>query len=466
MSSLVLITRLQSAKQLIKQWDWKLFLLIFLYMALPQFYRSYSVYLIGNAIPDTNALATVAQWQFVDLLLEVVQETFVLAIFFFVGKGMQSKQGPASQIKTSLTTILLFSIVLAAVLFSLSSNFVAIIGTPETIRATTSTFLKIKTAGIPIFLLSAACVIIVETVNRKKLILTLAILQVIYRFILDSLFYGGYSFSLNMGVLGVAWSDILSSLALLITALVLIRRIAWEKLKNWRSLFSFEDWKSYLRVGVWSGLDSLVRNVAYFFMIVRLLNLLGENHIGGYYLAMHIFWSFLLVPILALSESSKVLIANNSTNIVKVRSLWYSSLIIGGLVLLLWLLLLPFWRSFAGLLNSNVEVVNFSTTAMAILIVPYILFALNNVTDSIFYGVGKTQYQAYQAIITNGTVYVVAFVAYLTRLWEPTFTSILILFGIGILVDSILTIYYALRVLYNKNIGLKSGLSMEPVERG
>jgi hypothetical protein len=62
-------------------------------MALPRFYRSYSVYLIGNAIPDTNALATVAQWQFIELLLEVVQETFVLAIFFFVGRGMQRSEG-------------------------------------------------------------------------------------------------------------------------------------------------------------------------------------------------------------------------------------------------------------------------------------------------------------------------------------------------------------------------------------
>jgi Na+-driven multidrug efflux pump len=175
-------------KVLLRQWDWGLFLLIFLYMALPQFYRSYSVYLIGNAIPDTNALATIAQWQFVDLLLEVVQETFVLAIFFFVGKGLQSKQGPGSPIRTSLTMIFLFSIVLAVTLFSLSSHFVSIIGTPETIRETTSTFLKIKTAGIPIFLLSAASVIIVETVNRKKLILTLAILQVVYRFVLDSFF--------------------------------------------------------------------------------------------------------------------------------------------------------------------------------------------------------------------------------------------------------------------------------------
>jgi hypothetical protein len=57
---------------------------------------------------------------------------------------------------------------------------------------------------------------------------------------------------------------------------------------------------------------------------------------------------------------------------------------------------------------------------------------------------------AYQAIITNGTVYVLAFIAYLSGLWTPTFTSILILFSIGIIVDSILTVFYALRVLYPK----------------
>ncbi len=85
---------------------------------------------------------------------------------------------------------------------------------------------------------------------------------------------------------------------------------------------------------------------------------------------------------------------------------------------------------------------------MSILIIPYMLLALNLVTDSIFYGVGKTRYMAYQAIITNGTVYVIAFIAYILGYWSPTFNSILIIFGIGILVDSILTVYYALRVLY------------------
>ena len=435
-------------KNLLKQWDWGLFVLILLYMALPRFYSSYSVYLIGHAIPDTNALATVAQWQFIELLLEVVQETFVLAIFFFIGRGMQRSEGPGPPIRTSLTSILLFSSALAVILFLLSDNFVSIIGTPESIRETTSQFLRIKTATIPLFLLSAASVIIVETVNRKRYILTLAILHVVYRFIFDSLFYGGYSFSLDFGVLGVAWSDAATSLCLFATTLILLRSILFDKVRNLTSFFTLKDWKTYFRVGGWSGLDSLVRNVAYFFMIVRLLNLLGENSIGGYYLAMHIIWSFLLVPILALSESTKVLIANHSADIFKARQIWYSALVIGGIIVLLWLIFLPFWGNFAGFLNSNPDIVDYSRKAMVILIIPYILLALNLVTDSIFYGVGKTQYQAYQAIITNGTVYVVAFVAYLTNLWTPTFDSILILFGIGIVVDSILTVYYAFRVLF------------------
>lgn len=448
MSKRIFKNGVRTGKELLGQWDWGLFALIFLYMALPRFYRSYSVYLIGNAIPDTNALATVAQWQFIELLLEVVQETFVLAIFFFVGRGMQRTEGPGPPIRTVLTSILIFSSILAAILFLLSDNFVAIIGTPESIQGITSQFLKIKTATIPLFLLSMASVIIVETVNRKRFILALAILQVIYQFILDSLFYGGYPFSLNIGVLGVAYSDATASLCLFITTLILLRSILFDKVKRLVSFFTLRDWKIYIRVGSWSGLDSLVRNVAYFFMIIRLLNLLGKNSIGGYYLAMHIIWSFLLVPILALSESTKVLIANHSADIYRVRQIWYSALVIGGIIILLWLIFLPFWGNFAGFLNSNNDIVYFSEKAMVILIVPYILLALNLVTDSIFYGVGKTQYQAYQAIITNGTVYVVAFLAYLTGSWTPTFNSILILFGIGILIDSLLTVYYAFQVLF------------------
>jgi Na+-driven multidrug efflux pump len=446
----IFICLCKTISQLMHEWDWGLFFLIFLYMALPQFYRSYSMYLIGNAIPDTNALATVAQYQFIDLLLEVVQETFVLAIFFFVGKGLQNREGPGSPIRTSLTLILAVSVVLSAVLLPLSPNFVSIMGTPQAIQETTSAFLKIKTAAIPIFLLSSASIVIVETINRKRLILILAVAQVIYRFVLDSLFYGGYSFSLNAGVLGVAWADVLSSMALLVTALILIWHPITDEMANWRNLFSLKDWKTYLRIGSWSGLDSLVRNLAYFYLIIRLLNFLGENTVGGYYLAMHIFWSFLLVPFLALSESSKVLIANHSENLFQVRRIWLASMLVGSMILVIWASLLPLWRGFAGILNSNTEMVDISVQVMTLLIAPYMFFALNNTTDAIFYGLGQTKYIAYQNIITNVLVYGGAFIAYLTGFWIPTFTSILVLFTSGIIVDSLLTAYYAWTLMWPK----------------
>ncbi|HSW57335.1 MAG TPA: hypothetical protein VLH15_02945, partial [Dehalococcoidales bacterium] len=108
-----------------------------------------------------------------------------------------------------------------------------------------------------------------------------------------------------------------------------------------------------------------------------------------------------------------------------------------------WAALLPLWRSFAGVLNPNVEVVDISVQAMSLLIVPYMLFVLNHTTDAIFFGLGKTKYVAFQNVITNGVVYGGAFIAYLTGYWNPTFSSIMILFGIGIGVDSVLTAYYA-----------------------
>ena len=433
---------------LLKRWDWGLFGLIFLYMALPQFYRSYSVYLIGNAIPDTSALVTVAQWQFIELILEVVQETFVLAIFFFVGKSIQENQSPGYPIRTAYTVIFLFGSLFALVLFGLSGQFVDIIGTPESLQTATSQFLKIKALSIPIVLLSAASVVMVETINRKRLILAMAFLTVLYRGILDSLFYGGYPFSLDLGVLGVAWSDTLAALALLLTLAFFVRPMVLETTRSWLSIFSLRDWRTYLKVGFGSGLDSLVRNIAYFFMIVRLINLLGENAIGGYFLAMHIFWSFLLVPVLALSESAKVLMANSSNDLARMRALWFSSVAIGGAILVVWLALVPFWRPFAQFLNPNVAYVEQSVQALTILFVPYMLLALNLITDSIFYGTGKTKYMAYQSVITNGTVYVAAFVFYIAGWWTPNFISIMWLFTAGILVDSALTLFYAQRVLF------------------
>ena len=349
--------------------------------------------------------------------------------------------------RTAFTVLFLAAMMISGILFTFSGLFVEIIGTPESIQASTSSFLKVKTIAIPVTLLTAAAVIMVETANRKRILFATAVLSVGYRVVADSVFYGGYSYSLDMGVMGVAWSDAISSVALLVTTLLLLRPMLTQNLESWRSFFTLKDWRTYLGVSTGSGVDSLIRNLAYFFLIVRLLNLLGEDSIGGYFLAMHILWGFLLVPILALSESAKVLIANHSNDFDRVKRLWLSSIFIAAVIVLIWILLLPLWERFATFLNPDPTIVSFSMRTIALLFVPYVLLALNLVTDSVFYGIGRTRYMAYQSVVTNGTVYVIAFIAYVGGLWTPTFDTILILFTLGILVDSALTLAFVLKVL-------------------
>ncbi len=430
-------------------WDWRLFTFIFLFLALPGVYQLYRVHLIGNAIPDPSALAIVAQWQFVNLVIEVFQEATVLAIYFFVGSRIASSSlVQLDRLKSVLVFIFIVSVVFAAAVFALRGSFVEIVATPEAIQAETRDFLGLTVLGTPFVLLYAASIVILQALNKRALILGMAFLNLLVRFAFDSLLFGGYGFSLDAGVIGVAWSSILASILLFTVAMYALLATMRVSASALLAMPTFQDLRTYVGVGAGSGLDSLVRNVAYFVMIIRIVNSIGTEEIGGYYLSIQIFWSFMLVPVLAFADSAKALFANNSGQIVRVRQLWRTSMIVVAVMMVAWLVFVPFWAMAARALNPDETTIAFATTAFAVLFVPYVLFSFNTVTDSLFFGLGKTRYMAYQSILTNGTIYVVAFLLYVSGLWEPDFLSVMLLFGLGILVDSILTTLFAVKVLY------------------
>ena len=152
-----------------------------------------------------------------------------------------------------------------------------------------------------------------------------------------------------------------------------------------------------------------------------IVNTIGSEEIGGYYLAIQILWSFMLVPALAFADSAKALVANASDDMARVRLLLWSALTITALIMLVWVALTPVFPAAASALNSDPETVRWTVTSSGMLFVPYVLFSFNAVMDSFFYGLGRTKYLAFQSAITNGTVYVVAFILCITGAWDPTF---------------------------------------------
>ena len=447
---------LESVKYLLRQWDWRLFLVIFLFLGLPNVYQIYRVRLIGNELPDPGSLAIVSQWQFVSLVVEVFQEATVLAIFFFLGSQIRSATAvQLDRAKSVFAFIFVASLAFSLGVFLFRDAFITLIGTSQEIQAQTKAFLGISIFSIPFTLLSAAIIVLFESLGLRRLVFSMAILNVALRFILDSLFFGGYRFSLGADVTWVGWSTLLSSAGLLVVGLLLLARAKRLPPGYLTTRPTFADMREYLRVGLGSGTDSLIRNIAYFFMIIRIVNTIGSDEIGGYYVAVQILWSFMLVPILAFADSAKALVANASDDIHRVRALWYASMVITAAMMLVWIALTPAFPSFAGALSSNEETVSWAVTAFAILFVPYVLFSFNAVSDSVFYGLGKTKYLAYQSLLTNGSVYLAAFLLYISGIWEVSFEGVMALFALGILVDSILTLTFLVKVLYLEPGGQK-----------
>ena len=70
----------------------------------------------------------------------------------------------------------------------------------------------------------------------------------------------------------------------------------------------------------------------------------------------------------------------------------------------------------------------------------YVLYAIQNVFDSTFYGLGKTNYMLFESVVTNIVYYGGAYILYAVNIWNPTLIGIALLFGIGNAFDSIVSL--------------------------
>ena len=84
----------------------------------------------------------------------------------------------------------------------------------------------------------------------------------------------------------------------------------------------------------------------------------------------------------------------------------------------------------------------------------YMLYAIQNVFDSTFYGLGKTNYMLFESVVTNTIYYGTAFILYLCGAWQPTLIGIALLFGIGNAFDAIVSLVAYVFLLKKKKINV------------
>ena len=300
-------------------------------------------------------------------------------------------------------------------------------------------------ANVFIVLTQFALVALV-TINKSKYLYLLTVVRLILCLVTDTFLVSGLSFSANLGVNGIGYSNILVNLILLIVSAFLL----WKEDIH---IFTKEKWnfawaKEFIKVGGLSGAESLVRNISYMVMIVRMVNAVSEQ--GTYWVANNFIWGWLLLPVLQLGELIKQEIAADQENLRR-NTLGYFG--ITAIICVIWFVSIPIWKPFISQILGFADVEKLFSLVM-ILVGFYVLFAFQNVFDATFYGLGKTNYMLFESVITNTVYYGIAFVLYATGIWIPTLTGIALLFGIGNAFDSIVSLCAYIYLLRKQRISI------------
>jgi hypothetical protein len=169
-------------------------------------------------------------------------------------------------------------------------------------------------------------------------------------------------------------------------------------------------------------------------MVVRMVNMVGEQ--GTFWVANNFIWGWLLLPILQLGELIKADCGEEKLKAVREKSLGYFTITL--FIVIIWFASIPLWKPFMrDLLQYGAYEDVFNVVLVSVGF--YVLFAFNNVIDSIFYGLGKTDYMLFQSVVVNTLFYGTLFVLYVLGIYQPTLLLIALMFALGIAVDALLT---------------------------
>lgn len=411
--------------------NYKLYFALLVLGFAPTIYTTVRIYFLGS-LPGEYSFSIAGQLSWVNLLYEIINEAIILPLFYFIGKIATDKKEFTNRVKTGMLMSLSIYLALSAVVICFTKPLLSLMATDVSILDASAEYIRIESVANIFLILTQFVLVALVTVNKSKYLYVLTFARLLLSIICDTFLVSSLPVSLNLGVNGIAYSNIIVNILLLLVSLVLLSKENINVFAKSRLKFSWV--KEFVKVGSISGLESLVRNVAYMVMISRMVNEVGEQ--GVYWVANNFIWGWLLLPVLQLGELIKQEVATDEDNIRK-NTLGYFG--ITAIISVLWLVSIPFWKPFmANVLQF--DDVNKLFELVLVLVGFYVLFAFQNVFDSVFYGLGKTKYMFFESVVTNTVYYGTAFVLYLTGLWTPSLIGIAFLFGIGNAFDSLVSL--------------------------
>ncbi|EOB4245546.1 MATE family Na+-driven efflux transporter [Vibrio metschnikovii] len=430
----------------IKTINFRLWLTLALTSLIPLIYSTTRIHFLGS-IPSPWTFSIAAQVAWLNVGYEVLSEALLIPLAFILGRVIHNNEVFRERASLSLLITLVCYFVATLMVLWLAPNFVDAMQQQAELLTQTIQYIRLESAAILLSSVYAFLSLVLVLKNERKALYGLLVVQTIMTVLCDSVFVSQLPYSLQLGVNGIALSNIVVNSLLALFALIYLSKsgitLSFKFSKGDQS-----QWlKEWAKIGWKSGLESLVRNTAFIIMILQLINQVQQA--GTFWVANQFIWGWLLLPVLTLGQLVKQDAATNN-GLTSERVNGYLWITLG--IIAVWILTAPLWNSFIANV-MGIENPESITSLVWLMVGFYVIFSLNNVIDSYFYGIGRTDLMLYQSLIVNTLFYGCAFVLYQIGIFVPTLERIAIMFGLGITADALITwvLYLALRSKMSMN---------------
>ncbi len=439
--------QLSKIKTLLHEYPWDFMGFLVLVLLIPRIYSLTNTFWVGHI--DYSALAIAEQYEFMGILIEIVNETIPFGILALISQNFRNREGIVKQLLAGVVLQFVLSSLMGGFILLNINQFVDFIGTAPELVAQTVSYLSLRALALPFASMAYILVVGLKSMDRAKLALGVVVVNVAVNMLSDVFLVSQLPFSLQLGLNGVAIGYFFSSfIFFLISAFMCVRTLQLKK-QDFVTDHLKSQFQPIFRIGGWTGFDSLVRNFFYFF-VLQILNFMGPDQYAGFALFQRLMWTA-LIPVIALADGTSIRVGNylktESANRDIPRLLFTSCaiafLIIGGFGLLGLFAI----DGLGFIFTDNPAVVRYSSEMFVWQILPYMLFAVAMNLRGVFLGTGKTYYILLISLVLNFAIILPFFVMIDAAILPQAFVTIMLMFVIIDVVDIGITFILVRRLL-------------------
>lgn len=226
--------------------NYKMLLSLIVLGLVPAIYTTVRIFFLGQ-MPSEWSYSIAGQLSWVSLFYEVISESIILPLFFFIGKVILDRKELINRIKSGLMITFVIYFVLSLFVFLFAKELLVFMKADSAIIESATSYIRIEAIANIFSTMASFILVVMITINKQKYIYFFTGLKLILCIIFDTFLVSNMSFSMNLGVSGIGYSNIIVNVLILVLSLGIL-------IKEGISIFnkdkiSFKWMKSFLKIG-------------------------------------------------------------------------------------------------------------------------------------------------------------------------------------------------------------------------